>query len=374
MSKLIISTCGTSLLTNGTDVKLRNLLMETANCKENDFNAENKQLIDKHIQTIQEQFRTMDLVNVKKISAELNGIITYYHDQIPTTSGLPDVHYLLVSDTYQGEQVGNIISNWLRAKGLQAQVHKISDLSTNNIDNFRLAMSELINWCKDIIEGYRENGYKIIFNLTGGFKSVQGFLQTVGMFYADECIYIFQFSSELIQIPRLPIKLDVEKVVGENLTIFRQLDSHLVVTREEASNIPETLLFIMEEDLKVILSEWGRLIWREAKPTYYREKLLSPLSNKLVYSQEFERNIRDLQRQNLPHKIKLVNERCDDLSRFLDTGDNIRRLDYKSLTNSPYSDSTHECDAWSCENAYRLFIHRLNNGQQMIDRLAGGLH
>lgn len=374
MSKLIVSTCGTSLLTNGTDAGLRNLLMKTANYQENDFNAENKQLIDNHIQTIQEQFRNMDKVNVKKISAELNGIMTYYHDQIPAQSGRPDVHYLLVSDTYQGEQVGNILSNWLRAHGLQALVHKIDALSTNNIDYFRSAMSELINWCKDTIEGYREDGYKIIFNLTGGFKSVQGFLQTVGMFYADECIYIFQFSSELIQIPRLPIKLDVEKVVGENLTIFRQLDSHLVVTREEASNIPETLLFMMEEDQEVKLSEWGQLIWREAKPTYYREKLLQPLSNKLVYSKEFQENIKDLQRQNLPDKIKLVNERCDDLSRFLDTGDNIRRLDYKSLTKSPYSDSTHECDAWSFENAQRLFIHRLDNGQHMIDRLAGGLH
>jgi CRISPR/Cas system-associated protein Csm6 len=63
----------------------------------------------------------------------------------------------------------------------------------------------------------------VVFNLTGGFKSVQGFLQAISSFYADETIYIFQFSSELLQIPRLPIKLDTQGIIDENLTIFRRL-------------------------------------------------------------------------------------------------------------------------------------------------------
>ncbi|MGI0482776.1 hypothetical protein ACN4EE_18570 [Geminocystis sp. CENA526] len=184
-------------------------------------------------------------------------MLTYYNDQIPSLAGTPDTHFILVSDTYQGGKVGEILADWLMNKKLTAQVIKIADLATNNRDSFRLAMSELINWCNDTLMGYREGGYEIIFNFTGGFKSVQGFLQSVGIFYADKCVYIFQFSSELLTIPRLPIKLDTEDIIGNNLKVFRKLDNGFTVKKNECNNIPETLLFYLENEEEVTLSEWG---------------------------------------------------------------------------------------------------------------------
>lgn len=369
MAKVFVSTCGTSLLTNQVDSDLRSLLMKTANCQENELKPEEKERINTHIQDIEEKLQSLDLKGIKKISAELNGILTYYQDQIPTKKGTPDEHYLLVSDTYQGDMVGEIITKWLTNQGLLAQVKKIPDLATNNRDRFRLAMSELINWCNNTLTGYRDSGYQVIFNLTGGFKSVQGFLQTVGMFYADECVYIFQFSDQLLQIPRLPIKLELEEIVGENLDVFRKIDSHLSVTKAQAHNIPETLLFLMEEDEQVEFSEWGELIWLQAKSSYYQQELLPPLSDKLVYSEEFKKNVKDL--HNRRDRIKLINERCDQLSNFLDTQKqyNPRSLDFKPITNSPFPDSTHECDAWADLDAKRLFGHWLDNGKYIIDRL-----
>lgn len=372
MPKTFVSTCGTSLLTNQTDSQLRNLLMKTANCGENDLKTEEKNTIDGHIQQIQNKLQCMDLMEVKKISAELNGILTYYKNQIPAGKGTPDSHYLLVSDTYQGGKVGEIIANWLRQHNLLVEVVKIADLATNNRDNFRLAMSELINWCNNTLTGYRESGYQIIFNLTGGFKSVQGFLQTVGMFYADECVYIFQFSSQLLQIPRLPIKLDLEEIVGKNLDVFRKLNSHISVTKVETHNIPETLLFFMEEDEQVQLSEWGELIWLQAKPNYYQQKLLSPLSDKLVYSEEFKNNV-----SNLPkNRIKEINIRCDQISRYLDFNqqDDLKSFDFKQLKGKGYKNSTHECDAWADGKAKRLFGHFIEDGKYIIDCLGNALH
>ncbi len=382
MPKVIVSTCGTSLLTNTPDSNLRQLLMKTANYQSKDFLTEEKRQIDSHINNIQAKLTEMTLTEVKKISAELNGILTYYQDQIPTLKGTPDTHFILVSDTYQGVKVGEIIANWLTSNQLLAEVIKIADLATNNRDNFRLAMSELINWCNDTLTGFRDAGYEIIFNLTGGFKSVQGFLQSFGMFYADKCIYIFQFSSELLTIPRLPIKLDIEEIIGKNLTVFRKLDDGFTVNKNECNNIPETLLFYLENEDTVTLSEWGKLIWLQTKKHYYQQELLPPLSDKLVYSEEFKKNIKDL--QNRPDRLELVNLCCDKLSRFLEsqTTYNPKSLDFKPILKSPFPDSTHECDAWGDQDAQRLFGHWLGNGQYIIghakrarcERLAKGLH
>lgn len=374
MPNIIVSTTGTSLLTNNTDKELRNLLFKTANYQENDFDSEEKEIIDTHIQQIKNRFTSMISSEVKEISAELNGILTYYQDQIQNKKGTPDTHYLIVSDTYQGIKVGEIIVNWLQQNHFIAEIIQIPDLATNNRDKFRLAMSELINWCNNNLKAFRDSGYQIIFNLTGGFKSVQGFLQTVGMFYADECIYIFQFSSQLLQIPRLPIKLDLEEIVGKNLTTFRCLNSYLSVTKEEVKNIPETLLFFLEEDNQVELSEWGELIWLQAKSTYYQQSLLPPLSQKLVYNDEFKQNIQALQNQR--DRVELVNIQCDKLSHFFDSRReyNPTSLDFKPIKNSPFADSTHECDAWHDKDAKRLFGHNLDDGRYIIDRLGKGIH
>lgn len=375
MAKVIISPCGTSLLTNQTDSSLRQVLMKTANYQEKDLKAEEKTIIEQHIQQRKQQIlETLDLTQAKQLSAELNGILTYYHNQIPKFNGTPDSHFLLVSDTFQGEQVGEIITAWLTQQKFTAQVIKFPDLATNNRDSFRLAMSDLIQWCDETLTGYRDSGYQVIFNLTGGFKSVQGFLQTLGMFYADECVYIFQFSEQLLQIPRLPISLDTQGIVGENLTIFRKLFLGFPVNKSSCKNIPETLLFFFDEDEEISLSEWGKLIWLQAKPHYYQAELLPPLSDKLVFSEEFKGNVLDL--KNRPDRVELINIQCDKLSRYLDSNrqDNLSSLDFKPITKSPYPDSTHECDAWHDQDAKRLFGHNLDNGKYIIDRLAPALH
>jgi hypothetical protein len=47
----------------------------------------------------------------------------------------------------------------------------------------------------------------VVFNLTGGFKSLNGYLQTVAMISADRCAFLFEGAPELMEIPRLPVRL-----------------------------------------------------------------------------------------------------------------------------------------------------------------------
>lgn len=225
-------------------------------------------------------------------------------------------------------------------------------------------MSELIEWCDATLKNYQNNSQvNVIFNLTGSFKSVNGFLQAVGMFYADECVYIFQFSSELLRIPRLPITLDSTGVIEQHLTTFRQLE-YQQLPLSQCQGIPETLLF--RDGEFVGLSEWGKLLWKQAKSNYYERELLLPWSSKLVYSTEFGNSVERVQ----PDRLFTLNERLDDLSRYLETNgqENPRKLDFKQLKGKPFEDSTYECDVWG-DRGDRIFGHYLANGRYQCDRL-----
>ncbi|APB32951.1 Uncharacterized protein conserved in archaea [Gloeomargarita lithophora Alchichica-D10] len=367
---LIVSPCGTSTLTNQVDAEIRKLLNTTADAQEKDLAPEQKAILEPYIAQRRSEILQTDITSVRNWSAELNGILGYYNGQIPPKS---DVHILLATATYQGQQTANIIQSWLEKQGCHVQIASSSQyLNVSNAENFRIAMNELVEWAENTLPGYRKSNYKIVFNLTGGFKSVNGFLQAMGMFYADECVYIFQNSSELIRIPRLPVKLDPEGIIGQNLMVFRllgQMEKKHTLPVNQCQEIPETLLYQVGDEVE--LSEWGRLVWNRCKDDYYSEKLLPPLSEKIRYSEVFKRTF-----AALPADRKLiVNQRLDQLSHCLDTNQthNPNSLDFKKLKHNPYPPSTHECDAWSDQDAKRIFGH-FEDDIFVIDKLDKGLH
>jgi len=366
--KVFVSPCGTSILTNQISSDLRSVLLKTANLKEEELTPEQHSAISQHIQQRKETLlnSSISLEEIKKMSAELNGIITYHDGEFPDSS--QQQHYLLVSDTYQGEQVGELVVAWLESQGVIASKIKIPDLATSDPETFRSAMSELIRWSDETLTGYREQNWHVIFSLTGGFKGVNGFLQTIAMFYAHESVYIFQSSSQLLRIPQLPITIDKEGIVGKHLTAFRKLNVKLPVPRQEWEALPEILL--IQWDDQVELSEWGDLVWLQAKPTYYEQELLSPLNSRLEYSERFQKQARELKRD----RLALVNHHLDQLSRCLETNGeyNPTSLNFKKLNNQPFPKATHECYAWSDKDAKRLYGHFEKNGTFVIDQL--GVH
>ncbi|MEW6636476.1 MAG: putative CRISPR-associated protein [Actinomycetota bacterium] len=308
-----------------------------------------------------------DTGRIKRLSAELNGVLTYYGGAPEPASGGADLHVLITSDTYLGQRVGEIIELWLRSRGLAVDVWRPSGLVTNDRDSFREAMATLIHRCEDVLTDYRNSGYRIAFNLTGGFKSAQGFLQTIGMFYADEIFYIFETGS-LLSIPRLPIKLDTEGVIGEHDKAFRRLGLGEVLSAEECEGIPETLLF--QAGQEATLSEWGTLVWKRGKKQLYGKRLINPLSG-LRYAPHFKRKV---ERLNLTaERLARLNERLDELSLVVrKKRSNLRGLNFKKLKGDPRPPSTHECDIWS-DDERRLFGH-YEEGAFVIDDIERGLH
>lgn len=364
---VMISPCGTSTLTNQARDEVRSLLNQTADAQEKDLSPAQKLNLEEYITQRHQKILSVDVTTVRKWSAELNGIFGYYEGQIPPKT---DVHILLATATYQGQKTAQMIQSWLEKQGCHVQVPPISqDLNVRSADEFRWAMANLVGWAEDTLPGYRNSQYKIVFNLTGGFKSVNGFLQTLGMFYADECVYIFQNSSELIRIPRLPIKLDPEGIIGANLSIFRRLAQGQSLAVSECRTIPETLLLIVDEQAG--FSEWGKILWEQCKTTYYNQDLLPPLNPKIRYSKAFRETVAALP----PDRKGIINKRLDQLSYCLDSQQtyNPKSLDFKALKGNPCPPSTHECDAWSDGDARRIFGH-FEGDTFVIDQLDKGLH
>lgn len=361
----VLSPCGTSLLTNQADDAEKELVRIYANIKQPDqITPEDKTKLQSLSERVKEKLMSADLDLASRMSAELNGIIKLYGGQLNTVQ---DFHSLLCTDTWLGEIAATFVEEWLRSKGFSVEKNRQVDLRTEDIDSFQIALSDIVVWCEHTVPGYRKDGYKIVFNLTGGFKSVQGFLQTLGTFYADETIYIFETAKDLLRIPRLPVEMAAEETVRQNLEAFRRLSISLPTIN--TSSIPETLL--MEVDGQIIFSPWGDLVWEQTKRKIYSDNLYPSPSKKLIFGTNFEHSLKNISSD----RFILVNERIDQLAKNLETGGqyNPLSLDFKPLKGNPCPPSTHEIDAWADQDAKRLFGHYDNNCF-VLDKLDRHLH
>jgi len=365
--KFVLSPCGTSLLTNGPSDEQRKLVNQYANMKALEaIPAPDQRSLQNRVSEIRGRLQAASIEDAARMSAELNAIIKLYKGRFNSPG---DQHCLLCTDTWIGETTAGLVKSWLEAQGLRnVQVDRIRDLQTADLMAFQLALSDLVDWSEREIEP-RRNSYHVVFNLTGGFKAVQGFLQTLAMFYADETIYIFETATELLRIPRLPVKMDAEQIVGDNLTAFRRLANDLRVDPAVLRGIPETLLWTI--DGKSSLSPWGDLVWNQTKQKFYKESVHPDVSSRIVFSDSFQRSIRGL----APDRVQLINQRLDQLACYLERPGhpNPRSLDFKKLSDNPRPPSTHEIDAWSDQDAKRIFGH-YDGDRFILDKLDRSLH
>jgi putative CRISPR-associated protein (TIGR02619 family) len=361
----VLSPCGTSLLTNQVSDIERKLVSKYANTNQkNEIPAEDVQQLEDLIIRVTEKVKTADLQLATRMSAELNTIIKLYNGQIVKNS---DYHLLICTDTWLGETTANFVASWLRDRGLITEVKRQVDLQTKDINTFQFALSEIVQLCEETIPGYKQSGYRIIFNLTGGFKSVQGFLQTLATFYADETVYVFETSTDLLRIPRLPVEMNAENTVRQHLEVFRRLAMGLSV--DNIDGVPETLILKIYDTIS--FSPWGGLIWGKTKDKIYQDLLYPSPSARIKFGANFERSVKEI----LPDRLVLVNNRIDQLAKFLETNgqNNPSSLDFKPLVHNPRPPSTHELDAWSDRDAKRIFGHYEDN-IFVLDVLDSGVH
>jgi putative CRISPR-associated protein (TIGR02619 family) len=284
MKKFIVSTVGTSLLSNVASREERNKLYNAANCREEkDCTPETIALVEKlEKKALERLAQTKEIKDIRRISAELNGIYGFY-EKVPTDK--EDIHFLLTTDTYQGEKCGELLQHYLKEKGLNANVYTPSELTTRTKYNFEQGIKKLLKWCDQTLTGYENAPYEIVFNLTGSFKSLQGYMNTIAMFYADKIIYIFESErAELIEIPKLPIEIN-KHIIEQNKEKIILMAAGYNWKKEEIENIPETI--IDEIEGKCFLSVWGELLWNRTKGDILKKELIE--MKYLHYTEKFKK-------------------------------------------------------------------------------------
>jgi putative CRISPR-associated protein (TIGR02619 family) len=277
MSRIVVSTIGTSLLTNQINKKAieennwYDNLKDTAQLSLDETPQDVKEIIEVlKTRATEKLTQAKNIAAIRSASAELNGIYGLYAEEL--TRGVLDIHWLVATDTAQGFTTANIVQEFLRANGLaNVNIQTPSGLSMLSTEAFTSGINELRDWINREIEPLREQ-YRVCFNLVGSFKSLQGYMNTIGMFYADEIIYIFEGKdSDLITIPRLPIKIDTEQLEPHKVKLAL-MDTDFGISVEEVKGIPEALVFDL--GTRKILSTWGKLIWDGCKVQLLSQELV----------------------------------------------------------------------------------------------------
>ncbi|MFW5871821.1 MAG: putative CRISPR-associated protein, partial [bacterium] len=208
--KKIISTVGTSLFTNESEFKedvkpdYENLL-EKSNLEWNNY--------EKKIDKIKENIKNkLD----EDSSAEIKSIV-----KIIEKLGKDEEYelYFLCSDTCASRMAAEILTDYFNKTtnvNTKANFHPgddvISKLQIENVEDFKEGMTNLIDRIYQIAGGYFEN---IVLNITGGYKATIPFMTLYAQVNKIPLYYIFESSSELIEIPYFPVDLDLDIVINE---------------------------------------------------------------------------------------------------------------------------------------------------------------
>lgn len=290
--KFVLSTVGISILLNVLDPSeetLRRKLNQAANeCQLEDGLAHKADELTERAKTFLHQG---DVHKNRSVSAELNGLYGIYKGNL--SAGKSDMHYLIATDTALGRKAADVICSFLQENGLNVDVYIPGDLSTANPSTFSRGMKDLIHWCENTIPGYRDADYRVFFNLTAAFKSLQGYLNIMGMFYADEMVYIFETGSQLVSIPRLPLQIDINALRNYRRELAMMAQGH-IFTFEQVPSIPDGLLETDNQG-NATLSDWGMLVWNRVRQDLLGEDLL-PFP-RLQYMGTFQKDFRDATRK-----------------------------------------------------------------------------
>lgn len=297
LSRVIVSTVGTSMLTNGAPPEVRGLLTRTANTPEPKLSIPDRAALIARAEEVRAGMEAASPEAAQKQSAELNGVVRL---------GLSnaDTHFLIATDTLQGRLCSGIAAEWIRAQGVDASAHPINGLTTADTESFRAGVINLLHWCDTTLPALQAQRRRVIFNLVGGFKAMQAYMQVLGMFYADEIVYIFESGSELIRIPRLPVQWDHESLRKHAAVVVRLYHGAQDTAPETTAGIPEAYLEEVEIEghRLVALSTWGRAAWLQHRLDILSGDLL-PLPN-ITYEARFERDYRGLNEREVRASVQ----------------------------------------------------------------------
>jgi putative CRISPR-associated protein (TIGR02619 family) len=241
MKELHIITVGTSILSNFGRIK---------NIKLPPFSDENfwsQKLEDK---TFHEELLKFLEENPKRYSAELNSLLSFLEKRKIEDFG--NVYfYLIGTATSSGELCVTVLRNYLKKKGFRdlgepKEVYgyfKELKEEEDRVESFQRGLRELLNATIRLAKQKHQEGFKIYFNPTGGFKAHVIMLGLASTLTGFPFYYIHEEFRDVIEFYPLFLKLTEEekaliKLLYETKRISRSDKPDLL---KEYENIIEQL-------------------------------------------------------------------------------------------------------------------------------------
>lgn len=190
--------------------------------------------------------------------------------------------YLLVSDTSDGEYIGNVLQRYygqVSAHGFEKttaiRIQGLSDESPRRFQN-----EGLRNLVKAMAEIVRRHGSQsVLINATGGYKAQISFAGMIGQALEIPVCYLFERFSEVIELPPQPISMDMGFWLS-NASLFFELAGDGVETNPveidaRFSSLVET---VVEGEKLLGLSAIGQLFHETFQYRFQRQRetLLPP--------------------------------------------------------------------------------------------------
>lgn len=157
-------------------------------------------------------------------SAEIKSLVKMQLDKNDTV-------ILISSDTVDGKLCAELVRSFLIERGIcsdgSIQIKEIQGLQATDGTKFqRDGLKNLLNY---LISLEHQN---IIFNLTGGYKSIVPYIALMGMIFNKPVKYIHEDSNDVITLPAVPMILDDDLILGiENK--LRKIENETAISISE---------------------------------------------------------------------------------------------------------------------------------------------
>lgn len=244
MSRQIICTVGTSLLTNRDDRPWAGWNPRTPD----------------PLPAAAEVERWLGSADLAKASAETNTLRALELSEA-------DALALLHSDTPEGRFCAEGLRALYRARCRDVSLEQIGRLGYGAAV-FTTGLKSLVDVTLRLVHQGRERGRQALLCATGGFKAEIAFLNLLGALLEIEVAYIHELHRELVRLPRLPLTWDAE-FVSRHEQFFTWIDEEPRMSGEVESWLkgrPE-LRSLVEDDADghTLLTAAGDLLFKAAR-------------------------------------------------------------------------------------------------------------
>lgn len=244
MSRQVICTVGTSLLTNRDDRPWAG------------WNPRTLEPLPRAVDVAQ----WLCSADVVKASAETNTLRAL---ELSEANALALLH----SDTPEGRCCAEALAEFYRDQCREVSLHEIGRLGYGAAV-FTAGLKSLIDVTLRLVSRGRDQGRQTVLCATGGFKAEIAFLNVLGALLEIEVVYMHELHRELVRLPRLPLAWDAD-FVSRHEQFFTWIDGEPRKSSDVESWLqgrPELRSLVEDDDDgHTLLTAAGDLLFKAAR-------------------------------------------------------------------------------------------------------------